>query len=182
MFMKIKEIEQKSGMDRSSIRFYEKEGLIQPERMENGYREYDEDDLEILLRIKLLRSIHVELEDIRLLFEGKKSLARLLDDQILVLEDEKSDMEFAQEICRRMKHEETSIVDLDAAKYLEPLERKTASTGTRYFTQKRDQMPQVFSPWRRFLARWIDYSLYSLLWEAFLVLLLHVNISTRGIS
>lgn len=36
MFMKIKEIEQKSGMDRSSIRFYEKEELIQPERMENG--------------------------------------------------------------------------------------------------------------------------------------------------
>lgn len=41
--MTIKEAEERTGLARSNIRFYEKEGLVQPERNpQNGYREYDE--------------------------------------------------------------------------------------------------------------------------------------------
>ena len=38
--MTIKEIEERTGMDRANIRFYEKEGLLAPERLANGYRDY----------------------------------------------------------------------------------------------------------------------------------------------
>ena len=34
--MQIKEVEEKTGLERSSIRFYESEGLIHPKRLENG--------------------------------------------------------------------------------------------------------------------------------------------------
>lgn len=45
--MTIKEVEEKTGLTRSNIRFYEKENLIFPERNEkNGYREYSQKDLE----------------------------------------------------------------------------------------------------------------------------------------
>ena len=66
--MKIKELEQASGIPRASIRFYEKEGLLEPERMENGYREYSDADLEALRKIVLLRTLQVPLKDIRALY------------------------------------------------------------------------------------------------------------------
>ena len=41
--MTIKEVEQRTGLPRSVVRFYEKEGLIAPRRgRENGYRDYQE--------------------------------------------------------------------------------------------------------------------------------------------
>ena len=65
--MTIKEIEERTGMDRANIRFYEKEGLINPTRLDNGYRDYTQKDIDVLLRIKLLRSLHLSIEDIRAL-------------------------------------------------------------------------------------------------------------------
>ena len=45
--MTIKETEKSTGLSRSNIRFYEKEGLIAPARTEgNGYRDYSEADIE----------------------------------------------------------------------------------------------------------------------------------------
>jgi len=34
--MKIQELERMTGLERPSIRFYEKEGLLNPKRLENG--------------------------------------------------------------------------------------------------------------------------------------------------
>ena len=63
--MNIKEIEERSGLSRANIRYYEQEGLIAPVRRENKYRDYSEEDLETLLRIALLRSLGFSLEEIR---------------------------------------------------------------------------------------------------------------------
>ena len=52
--MNIKEIEERSGLTRANIRYYEQEGLLAPARRENKYRDYSEEDLETLLRIALL--------------------------------------------------------------------------------------------------------------------------------
>ena len=47
--MKINQVEQLVGITKKNIRFYEKEGLLSPERnSENGYREYSETDVEEL--------------------------------------------------------------------------------------------------------------------------------------
>ena len=41
--MTIKDVEKRTGLSRSNIRFYEKEKLIEPLRNEsNGYRDYSE--------------------------------------------------------------------------------------------------------------------------------------------
>ena len=63
--MTIKEVEELSNMTRANIRFYEKEGLITPQRDSNGYRNYTEQDVDILKRIRLLRTVHLGLEEIR---------------------------------------------------------------------------------------------------------------------
>ena len=45
--MKIKNVEERTGLSRSNVRFYEKEKLIEPSRNEsNGYRDYSENDVE----------------------------------------------------------------------------------------------------------------------------------------
>ena len=54
--MTIKELERRTGLPRTSIRFYEQEGLLTPERRENNYRDYSEDNVRTLEKIKLLRA------------------------------------------------------------------------------------------------------------------------------
>ena len=43
--MTIKEMEALTGLTRANIRFYEQHGLLSPERHQNGYRDYTEEDL-----------------------------------------------------------------------------------------------------------------------------------------
>lgn len=69
--MTIRTVENLSGMTRANIRFYEVEGLISPQRGENGYRDYSEQDLEILKRIRLLRALRIPLEEIKALQIGR---------------------------------------------------------------------------------------------------------------
>lgn len=178
--MTIKEIEALSGMERANIRFYEREGLIAPERMENGYRNYSDDELEILLRIKLLRSLHISLDEIKALQEGSKNLADTLSKQIFELEKERQGVSYAQDVCRAMQEDGVSFNDLDAKKYLEGISRITGEIGSSYFDFKGDELPQVFYPWRRFLARILDLSIYSTLWSIILILVFHVNLATRS--
>ena len=73
--MTIKEIEERAGMARANIRFYEKEGLISPVRQENGYRDYSEKDLEDLEKIKLLRALDLSVEAIREAKAGNTAFA-----------------------------------------------------------------------------------------------------------
>ena len=64
--MKIQELEIRTGLDRATIRYYERLNFIQPKRQENGYRDYTADDLEELLK-DTARPIFVGCEDGRML-------------------------------------------------------------------------------------------------------------------
>lgn len=174
--MRIKEIEKLSGMERANIRFYEREGLLTAKRMDNGYRDYSEDDLKILLRIKLLRSLHISLDEIKALKDGSKDLADTLAGQIDKLDQEKLDAGYAQNVCRSIQQDSVAFGDLNAGKYLEDI----SQTGSPYFTVKGDELPQVFHPWRRFLARMFDFFMYNVLWSAFLAFVLDVNLMARS--
>lgn len=76
--MHIKDVEQRTGLSRANIRYYEQEGLVHPARRKNGYRDYSPDDLETLLRIRLLRRLDVPIEEIRAMQAGKLSLSEAL--------------------------------------------------------------------------------------------------------
>ena len=53
--MKIKQAAEKSGLTPRNIRFYEESGLIGVGREENGYREYNDQDIIRLKQIRVLR-------------------------------------------------------------------------------------------------------------------------------
>ena len=64
--MKINQVEELVGITKKNIRFYEEQGLICPDRdRNNGYREYNLDDVKKLNQIKLLRRLEVPIEEIR---------------------------------------------------------------------------------------------------------------------
>lgn len=80
--MTIKELERRTGLPRTSIRFYEQEGLLTPERRENNYRDYSEDNVRTLEKIKLLRSLQLDIGTIRLLQQGKLTLKQAMFGQL----------------------------------------------------------------------------------------------------
>lgn len=177
--MTIKEIENLTEMNRANIRFYEREGLIEPKRMDNGYRDYSQDDLQILLRIKLLRSLHISVEEIKAIKEGSKDLMDTLSNQILKLDQDKKDVSYAQNVCSAIQNDRVSFAELDAKKYLDGINRTMTETGSSYFSVKSDEFPQVFHPWRRYLARMFDLFLYRILWTAFIAFVFQINIMSR---
>ena len=67
--MKIGEVAKKTGLNVSNIRFYERKGLLEPERKGDGnYREYSEEDIFRLKGILLYRKMEPVLEDAFSLF------------------------------------------------------------------------------------------------------------------
>ena len=63
--MNINELENKTGVTKQNIRFYEKKGLLHPKRNSlNNYREYTQEDLRTLQMIKMLRRLDMSLEEI----------------------------------------------------------------------------------------------------------------------
>ena len=172
--MTIKEIEERAGMARANVRFYESEGLLTPERKENGYRAYSEEDLATLLRIRLLRSLGVSLEDIRALQAGEAELPDTLQRQLDALLAEQKSVERSQAVCREMLDDGAQYATLDAPRYLDALSRETPAA-----VPQEDKLPRVRSPWRRFFARALDEALCTALWVMFL-LALNFNPATGG--
>ncbi len=71
--MKIKDVEKRTGITSYNIRFYEKENLLIPKRNPvNGYREYTEEDILLLNRIKMLRMLDIPVSDIRKILLTKR--------------------------------------------------------------------------------------------------------------
>ena len=160
--MTIGEIEAQTGLSRATVRYYESEGFIHPERRENDYREYSQDDLETLLRIKLLRALSVSLPDIRAVQEGSESLESLMARQALRLRQEQEALSAAEEVCRQIRETQTDYRQLDARPYLTGLEQGTHRPVTvpKADTERKPEI--VHSPWRRYFARSFDHSLASL--------------------
>ena len=68
-----------TGLTQKAIRLYEDRGLICVTRDDNGYRNYSDEDVETLKRIKLFRSIGVSVADIKLCLCGVISVDELMD-------------------------------------------------------------------------------------------------------
>ncbi len=162
--MTIKEIEEASGMQRANIRFYEEEGFIHPEREKNGYRNYTEEDLKILNKIKLLRSLHVSLEDIKAMHRGSQDLASTLEEHIAYLTTKQQDLEKSKYVCEKMQRDGATYEKLNTEQYLLVLKKCLPNVTEKEEWVERDTPEPVQAPWLRIFARWFDYLLYATIW------------------
>lgn len=65
--MLIKEFATKYKITNDTVRYYEKEGLLAPVRLENGYRSYDESCEEGIKFILVLKQLGFSLQEIKVL-------------------------------------------------------------------------------------------------------------------
>ena len=117
--MQIKEVEARVGVTRKNIRFYEKEGLLAPRRQAgNGYRDYTEDEVARLERIKLLRKLDVPLEEIASMLEGRLTLGQGMRRHLVTLEHRQENLATARALSERLVQEPGLLESLDAQVYL----------------------------------------------------------------
>lgn len=121
--MKIKQVEELVGINSKNIRFYENQGLLTPERADNGYREYRQSDIEILKKIKLFRKLGISLEQIKLVLGERLSLNDCLESHMEVLEKEKENLINMSKFSEQMYNQNASIGNLNTDEWLEEMEK-----------------------------------------------------------
>lgn len=127
--MNISELEARVGITKQNIRFYEKRGLLHPARdVENNYRSYTEEDVEALCAIKVLRKLDISIEDIRSIFLGEKALSCVLEEQLLMLDSRRKELDASIEMCRTLQGIE--LDSLDAGQVLIRMEEMEQKGGT----------------------------------------------------
>lgn len=115
--MKIKEVELITGITKQNIRYYEKQGLLNPTRnQENDYREYSEEDVRTLKIIKLFRKLDMPIEEIRKILYNDIALQEAVHLQKERLEKERERLTDALNFCGKI--DDTEIAAIDADKYL----------------------------------------------------------------
>ena len=171
--MTIKEVEVRTGLARANIRYYEEQGFFSAVRGENGYRNYSEEDVDTLLKVKLLRQLGFSLEEIHELQNGERSLEPALERREADLEREQRELDQTIALCRDMRSDRVSFYTLDARRYLDRL----AQAGE---VLARDQDPVRVFPWRRYFARNLDLGIYTTLVTVILQLTAHMNFVRTG--
>jgi len=129
--MKINEAEQTIGITKKNIRFYEQEGLLTPSRSSNGYRDYTEEDVTTLRRIKLLRKLDIPLEEIKLLQSGILTLDDCLRRHLIVLERRAKNLSAMEHFCGRILAENTDFKKLPVERLLSEMENMEEG-GTKF--------------------------------------------------
>ena len=127
--LSINQVEKLTGVSKRNIRFYEKEGLLLPKRNEeNGYREYDENDIWRIKVIKMLRMLDMPLEEIQSVLEGDRPLSEAIVEQQAELERKEKELQAAIHFCDEMKEVELNTLDVDSC-----LEQMESESGEGFF-------------------------------------------------
>ena len=116
--MTIKEIETLSGLPRANIRYYESEGLISPKWAENGYREYSQADIDVLLRVKLLRALGLRIDTIKALAGGTLTLDDALDARLEELHAEQENLDAAGRVAAGLRQDVKPHVHAPVRRYI----------------------------------------------------------------
>jgi len=145
--MRINKVEELVGITKKNIRFYEEKGLLNPARnAENGYREYSEEDVAVLQKIKLLRQLSIPIEEILKLQQGYLTLEDCMRRHIIALEREEENIKQKKSICKQLEVSGEQIANIDTEKYL-LLMQEMEKEGVRFMnvkqTDKRRKAPII---------------------------------------
>ena len=121
--MKINEVEALAGIAKKNIRFYEEQGLLSPRRNpENGYRDYADEDVLVLRRIRLLRKLDVPIDEIRLMLSGSHTVGDGMRRHLISLERQQRNLQQAMELCQELAYQDIPISQLDTESLLTRME------------------------------------------------------------
>lgn len=140
--MKINEVEALAGITKKNIRFYEEQGLLAPRRnSENGYRDYGEEEVQTLRRIKALRKLGVPIEEIRQMLTGTHTVADGMRRHLISLEREQRNLAQSIALCRELETQDIPVSALDTEDILRRMEEM--ERGGNLFQNKQVQDVRV---------------------------------------
>ena len=119
--MKINELEKRFGIKRANIRFYESEGLLSPERSENGYRDYSEEDAALLKKIIVYRRLGISIPDIKKVLAGDISLLEASERSISEMTDKLDNVSKTIDLFAELKDNNVTDGSFDTDYYWERL-------------------------------------------------------------
>lgn len=112
--MKTSELEKRVGITRANIRYYEKEGLLEPGRNKgNNYRDYSEEDAERLNRIKILRLLGISIPEIKALYAGDMELEAVMQKRLEEIREEERNLKEIRKVCECIIQRDLQISELD---------------------------------------------------------------------
>ena len=120
--------------------------------------------MDILKKIKLLRSLHISLEEIKAMHQGEQELGKTLAEHIAYLTRQQSELEKSKYVCEKMQRDGATYEKLNTEQYLLVLKNCHPNVTERDEWVERDVEQPLKAPWLRIFARLFDYMLYALLW------------------
>ena len=139
--MRISEVAEKTGLSISNIRFYEKKGLIGPDRdKDSKYRNYTEEDLALIKQILLFRKMDFSIEAISHILNNKLTIEAAIQNQITELEEKRDSIQSSIDLCKKIAGDgQYSSLDTDYyLSYVKEEEKKG-----RVFGQLNDLLDEV---------------------------------------
>ena len=95
--MKTHELEKELGISKHTIFYYEKEGIITPQRDDNGYRSYSQEDLQKLIMVKFLRNLNISIDDVKAILNNELDFKECLEINQIHLEKQIKNLEEVKE-------------------------------------------------------------------------------------
>lgn len=144
------EIQEKTGLTRKAIEYYEEKGLIQPLKLENGYRDYRDEDLVMLNKISLFRKVGMSIPEIKeCLSSNDSSLSSILRGKEHHLETEQKKKEVIELIVNKENqnviNDKIALIEVEESIY-----EKLSNAFPGYFGQL------LFSAYQPFLKEKLD--------------------------
>lgn len=173
--MQIQTLEDMTGLDRATIRFYERQGLISPNRLQNGYRDYTDAHYVDLMRIKLLRQTGLPLETIKQLMDGRVTLGDVLSDQLDVIDKYEKGLDQARLFCKMMLQDNVTYHSIDPFRYLNAKEMVEIESPCVIDTTSEEVRYTQSHPFRRYIARRLDQLFVSALVMLIVIVFMHVR-------
>ena len=124
--MNTKQMEELTGITRQNIRYYERQGLLEPARdAGNAYRDYSDEDVRRLKLIKILRMLDMPLKEIGQVLDGTLPLKEAAARQQEALLRQQKQIQAAVEVCANIRKEKSEAIDVDS--YLDRMEHMAKS-------------------------------------------------------
>ena len=182
--MKVKDVEELLLIARANIRFYEKEGLLSPERSENGYRSYSKEDVEKLKKIVLFRKLGISISDIKKIFNKEETISVAISQNIISLNRQMDEIKGAIDVCKMMEKDAAIDDAFDTEKYWNIVEQEELS-GNAFFDNLKDYIEFESSTfkniWKRDFSYDLDTSVKKRGWMITLLIILGICV-IRGLA
>lgn len=108
----IGDVSQRLGISRDTLRFYEKKGMIKPQKQDNGYRSYSYEDIRRLMDILFFRRFNFSIEEINhVLNHGSYHLVIDLVEQ--KIEEEKRHLEQHRQALTHLQYADRLYMNID---------------------------------------------------------------------